>query len=334
MEQRHLGRTGLRVSRLGLGTLTWGRDTDPHEAAEQLRTFVDAGGTLVDTSASYADGGAEELLGRLLREEVAREDVVLCTKAGVRRAGGRAVVDASRGSLLSTLDASLRRLGTDHVDLWLVQSPDPRTPLEETVATLRQAVATGRARYVGLANHAGWQVARAATLLDDGTGLAAVEAEYSLLQRGVEREVVPAAQSLGVGLLAWSALGRGVLTGKYRRTVPPDSRAASAHLAGFVQPYLTRQAAAVVEACATAAAGLEVSALEVALAWVRDRAGVASALVGPRTTVQLKACLAADDLRLPPEIRMALDDVTRPELGYPERFEVPAEPAVRPVAGV
>ncbi|GIG28843.1 aldo/keto reductase [Cellulomonas marina] len=326
MEQRHLGRTGLQVSRLGLGTMTWSRDTDPHDAGEQLRTFLDAGGTLVDTAASYADGGAEELLGELLRGDVAREDVVLCTKAGVRSTAGGGVVDASRGAMLASLDASLRRLGTDHVDLWLVQGPDARTPLEETVATLRLAVSTGRARYVGLANHPGWQVARAAGLLDDGTGLAAVQAEYNLLQRGVEREVLPAAQALGAGLLAWSALGRGVLTGKYRRTVPPDSRAASTHLAGFVEPYLTRAAATVVEACATAAAGLEVSPLDVALAWVRDRPGVAAALVGPRTTGQLRACLAADDVVLPPQIRAALDEVTAPVVGYPERFG----PAARP----
>jgi len=130
MEQRQLGRTGLRVSHLGLGTLTWSRDTEAHDAAEKLRDFADAGGTLVDTSASYADGGAEELLGSLLGTVVPRDELVLCTKAGVRRTPEGGVVDASRGALLDTLDASLRRLGTDHVDLWLVQSPDHRTPVQ------------------------------------------------------------------------------------------------------------------------------------------------------------------------------------------------------------
>ncbi|WP_448629559.1 aldo/keto reductase [Cellulomonas soli] len=320
MELRHVGRTGLRVSRLGLGTMTWSRDTDPHEASELLRDFVDAGGTLVDTSASYADGGSEELVGELLGEVVAREDVVLCTKAGVRRTDTGGVVDASRGNLLSTLDASLRRLRTDHVDLWLVQTPDPRTPLDETVHALQLAVSSGRARYVGLSNHAGWQVARAATLLEGAGGLAAVEAEYSLLQRGIERELAPAAAALGAGVLAWSALGRGVLTGKYRRTIPADSRAASPHLAGFVEPYLTRGSAAVVEAVATAAEGLERAPLEVALAWVRDRPGISSAIVGARTAAQLRGPLAADDLVLPVEIRRALDEISAPVLGYPERF--------------
>ena len=319
MEQRHLGRTGLRVSRLGLGTMTWSRDTDEHDATEQLRDVTAAGGTLIDTSASYADGGAEELLGRLLDDVVPRDEVVLCTKAGIRRTSNGGVVDASRGGLLASLDGSLRRLRTDHVDLWLVQTPDPRTPLDETVSALRLAVTSGRARYVGLSNHAGWQVARAASLLEGEVGLTAVEAEYSLLQRGIEREVVPAAVALGVGVLAWSPLGRGVLTGKYRRTIPADSRAASPHLAGFVEPYLARAAATIVEAVATAADGLERTPLEVALAWVQSR-GVASAIVGARTATQLRASLGAQDLVLPDELRKALDEVSAPDLGYPERF--------------
>lgn len=320
MEQLHLGRTGLRVSRLGLGTMTWSRDTDEHEASEQLRDFVDAGGTLVDTSASYADGGAEQLIGTLLGDVVRRDEVVLCTKAGVRRTSAGGVVDASRGGLLDSLDASLSRLRTDHVDLWLVQTPDPRTPLDETATALRLAVSSGRARYVGLSNHAGWQVARVATLLERDPGLAAVEVEYSLLQRGVEREVVPAAAALGLGVLAWSPLGRGVLTGKYRRTIPADSRAASPHLAGFVEPYLSRDAAAVVEAVATAASGLERTPLEVALAWLAGRPGVSSSIVGARTAAQLRGSLGAHDLVLPDELRRALDEVSAPGIGYPERF--------------
>jgi len=315
MEERLLGATGLRVSSLGLGTLTWGRDTEADDAAKLLRDFVDAGGSLVDTSASYADGGAEAVLGELLRGEVARSDVLVCTKAGIRRTPAGGVVDASRRSLLDSLDGSLSRLGTDHVDLWLVQSPDPLTPLEETMGALRDAVASGRARYVGLSNHAGWQTARAASLLP---GLAAVEVEYSLLERGVEREVLPAAAALGVGVLAWSPLGRGVLTGKYRRTVPADSRAASAHLAGFVEPYLGPTAGPIVEAVRTAADGLGRSPLEVALAWVLGR-GIASAVVGPRTPAQLHAALDLDTT-LPDAIVAALDEVSAPALGYPERL--------------
>ena len=317
MEERLLGGTGLRISAIGLGTLTWGRDTDEHEAAALLQTFVGAGGTLIDTAGSYADGGAEEVIGSLLGSVVPREDVVLCTKAGVRQTARGGVVDASRRSLLSGLDASLRRLGTDHVDLWLVQSPDPSTPLTESVDALRHAVDTGRARYVGLSNHSGWQTARAATLLEPRHVLAAVEVEYSLLQRGIEREVLPAATELGIGVLAWSPLGRGVLTGKYRRTVPADSRAASAHLAGFVEPYLGAAATPVVEAVCTAAEGLDSGPLEVALAWVLGR-GVTSAIVGARTVAQLRSALEVTTA-LPTEILHALDEISAPPRGYPER---------------
>lgn len=317
MEERGVGGTGLRVSALGLGTLTWSRDTDEHDAADLLREFVDAGGTLLDTAASYADGAAEELIGSLLGTVVARDDVVLCTKAGVRQTAQGAVVDTSRGSLLGSLDASLGRLGTDHLDLWLIQSPDPRTPLEESVGALRYALDTGRARYVGLSNHGGWQTARAASLLEPHR-LAAVEVEYSLLQRGIEREVLPAAAGLGIGVLAWSPLGRGVLTGKYRRAVPADSRAASEHLAGFVEPYLARESAPVVEALVTAAEGLGCTPLEVALAWVLGRPQVSAAIVGARTVPQLRAALEVD-LDLPEAIGEALDEVSAPALGYPER---------------
>ena len=299
--------------------MTWSRDTDEHEAAEQLRDFVDAGGTLLDTAASYADGASEALIGSLLGSVVPRDEVVLCTKGGVRRTSAGGVVDASRGAMLDSLDGSLARLRTDHVDLWLVQTPDPRPPLPETLSALRYAVTSGRARYVGLSNHPGWQTARAATLLGDDVGLAAVEVEYSLLQRGIEREVLPAAADLGVGVLAWSPLGRGVLTGKYRRTIPADSRAASPHLAGFVEPYLGGGSLATVEAVATAAHGLGRSPLEVALAWLLVRASVTSAIVGARTAAQLRASLATVDLELPPEIVHALDEVSAPTVGYPER---------------
>lgn len=320
MDTRSLGSTGLRVSALGLGTMTWGRDTDEHDAAELLRDFLDAGGTTIDTSASYADGGSEEVIGQLLAATGTRDDIVLVTKAGTRTTSRGNVLDAGRGAILDSLDASLRRLGTDRVDVLLVQAPDPRTPLEETVDALRRAVDSGRARYVGLCNHPGWSQARAATLLEaSGTGLAAVEVEYSLLERGVEREVVPAAAALGTGLLAWSPLGRGVLTGKYRRTIPADSRAASAHLAGFVAPYLDESASSVVDAVAIAADGLGRTPGAVALAWLLGRPPVASALVGARTPAQLRAALESADLVLPPEVASALDEVSAPVLGYPER---------------
>ncbi|MGW4436459.1 aldo/keto reductase [Streptomyces sp. NPDC004596] len=320
MEQRHLGRTGLRVSRIGLGTLTWGRDTDEHDAADMLKTFWEAGGTLVDTADVYADGEAEYLLGRLMDGLVPRRDLVISTKAGSVADPDRRV-DGSRGHLLAALDASLSRLGTDHVDLWQIHVYDPGTPLEETLQALDLAVSSGRARYVGVANFCGWQLAKAATwqLAAPGrTRLAGTQLEYSLLQRGAEREVLPAALDLGVGLLPSSPLGRGVLTGKYRHTTPADSRGASEHLAPFVEPYLDDTACHIVDAVTTAADGLAVTPLQVALAWVRDRPGVAAPVVGARNAQQLTAALSVEALSLPDEICRALDDVSAPVHRYPD----------------
>lgn len=315
MEQRYLGRTGLKVSRLGLGTLTWGRDTDEHEAREQLAAFAEAGGTLVDTAAGYGDGASEELLGSLLGDVVRRDDVVIATKAGISRARGVRETNASRGSLLSTLDASLRRLGVDHVDLWQVHAWVDDTPLEETLSALDQAVASGRAAYVGVSNYTGWQSAQAATWQRAVPGrapLASTQVEYSLLNRKVEAEVLPAAAALGLGVLPWSPLGRGVLTGKYRAGTPADSRAASPHFASFVGAYLDDRSSRVVEAVARAAEGLEWTPVEVALAWVRDRVGVTAPIVGARTAAQLKGALSVEQCVLPPEIAAALDDVSAP----------------------
>ncbi|WP_431045227.1 aldo/keto reductase [Streptomyces sp. P1-3] len=322
MESRHLGRTGLRVSRIGLGTLTWGRDTDEHDAADQLKAFWDAGGTLVDTADVYADGGAEYLLGQLLEDLVPRRDLVIATKAGSVPDPERRF-DGSRGHLLDALDASLGRLGTEYVDLWQVHAFDPLTPLEETLQALDIAVSSGRARYVGVSNFCGWQLAKAATwqLAAPGahTRLASTQMEYSLLQRGIEREVLPAALDLGLGLLPSSPLGRGVLTGKYRHTTPTDSRGASEHLAPFVAPYLDEEASRIVDAVATAADGLATTALQVALAWVRDRPGVAAPIVGARNAQQLRAALSAEALTLPHEICQALDDVSAPVHRYPDQ---------------
>ncbi len=313
MQQRYLGRTGLKVSRLGLGTLTWGRDTDQHEARDQLIAFTEAGGTLVDTAAGYGDGAAEELLGSLIRDLLDRDDLVIATKAGVSRVRGARESDASRGTLIRTLDASLRRLGVDHVDLWQVHTWVDGTPLEETLSALDYAVSTGRASYVGVSNYTGWQTAQAATWQRAVPGravLASTQVEYSLLNRRVETEVLPAAQSSGLGVLPWSPLGRGVLTGKYRTGTPADSRAASPHFAGFVGTYLDEDSGRVVEAIVRAAEGLEWSPLEVALAWVRDRPGVTAPIVGARTAAQLLGALGVEACVLPPELVAALDDVS------------------------
>ncbi|QIM20892.1 aldo/keto reductase [Phycicoccus sp. HDW14] len=310
MLTRRLGATGLTVSRLALGTMAWGTRTAPEDARDLLTTFRAAGGTLVDTAHGYAGGLAEDLLGDFL-EGPDRDEVVVVTKSGISRAGGERVVDCSRRTMLQQLDLSLQRLRTDHVDVWLAHTWDPDTPLEETVGALVHAWQTGRARYVGVSNHVGWQAARAMSLLESaGVPLAANSVEYSLVERRPERELADAAGALGFGLLPWSPLGRGVLGGRYRGGISSDSRLASEEFSRFAGRHVGDHTRGVVEAVRTAAEGLGVPPAVVALAWVRDRPGVTAPVIGPRTTAQLAALLQSEDVELPAQIVEALDEVS------------------------
>lgn len=319
MQQRPLGRSGVWVGRMALGTMTWGRQTDEYEARDQLAAFLDAGGTLVDTADSYAKGGSEDLLGTLIQEFDCRDDIVLATKA-VQRPDTERRLDASRRHLLDALDASLKRLDVDHIDLWQLHRWDSWTPIEETLAALDYAVTSGKVRYVGISNFSGWQTARTCTLQQErgAARIITTQMEYSLIERGIEREIVPAAQSLGIGILPWSPLGRGVLTGKYRHSIPIDSRGGNPETSGFVGAYNNERSHRIVDAVCTAAEGLDAAPGEVALAWLRDRPGVVAPILGARTTSQLLSALASEELELPDEIITALDDVSEPDMGYPE----------------
>ncbi len=315
MELRNLGNSGLRVSRIGLGTMTWGRDTDEHEAADQLKTFLERGGNFIDTAAVYGDGDSERVIGGFIGTLVKRDDLVIATKAGINFSSGERSVNNSRSSLLSDLDKSISRLGVSNVDLWQIHSWDENVPLEETLSAIDIAVSSGRTRYVGLSNFAGWQLARAATLQNPLFGKApivSIQSEYSLLNREIEREVLPAATELNIGVLAWSPLGRGVLTGKYRSGKPSDSRGASPHFSGFVAPYLNERSSRIVDAVCVAADGLGYSPIEVAASWVRDSIGISSAIVGARTAAQLRGVLTVEEIELPNQVRAALDEISAP----------------------
>jgi len=293
--------------------MTWGRDTDEHEAAEQLRFYLDAGGNFIDTAAVYGNGDAERVLGGFLGVMVPRDQIIIATKAGISFKSGERVVDNSRTSLIADLDNSLSHLRTDYVDLWQIHTWDEKTPLEEVLSALDYAVSTGRARHVGISNFAGWQLARAVTLQNPIFGkapLISTQNEYSLLNRKIEREILPASRELGVGVLAWSPLGRGVLTGKYRSGLPSDSRGASPHFSSFIEPYLDERSRKIVEAVMVAADGLGLSPLEVSLAWVRDCPGVTSAIIGARTGAQLRGALSAESVTLPVPVREALDEIS------------------------
>lgn len=286
--------------------MTWGTGTDEDECRELLRSYLSAGGTVLDSAVSYGEGRSEAIIGELLGDLVARADVVLVSKAGIERRDGKRMVDCSRRGLLAGLDASLARLGTDHLDLWLAHIWDPHVPLEETLSALDQAVQSGRVRYAGVSNYAGWQLTKAA--LSSDHALVAQQVEYSLLNRTAENEVVPAAEDAGIGLMAWGPLGRGVLTGKYRGQIPADSRGANARAAD-VEPYLSGAASRVTEALVTAAKGLDRAPLDVALSWLLDRPAVATAVVGPRNPTQLQAILQAALDPLPEQISAVLDEV-------------------------
>jgi aryl-alcohol dehydrogenase-like predicted oxidoreductase len=293
--------------------MTWGRDTDTHEAADQCRAYIEAGGNFFDTSPTFGDGDSERVIGGLIGALFKREDVAIATKAGVSHPGGVRTINNTRTSLIAELDKSLSRLETDYVDIWQIQMWDEDTPLEDTLSALDYAYTSGKARHVGVSNFSGWQSARAITIQVGNSAKAPIvtnQIEFSLLNRGAELEILPCARSTGTGILAWAPLGRGVLTGKYRNGIPSDSRAAAPHFVKHVEPYLQERSTRIVEAVTVAAEGLGYAPLEVALAWVRDTPGITSAIVGARTGAQLRGILKSEEIALPAIVRSVLNEIS------------------------
>lgn len=304
MHYRHVGHSGLNVSVLGLGTWGWAESTDAYEAEAILGGFLDAGGNLVDTAAHYAAGACEQLVGKAI--EKMRHEVVIATKAGIKNSHR----DTSRKNLLDTLDQSLRHLRTDVIDIWQIAAWDKTTPLEETMEAISLAISTGKVHYVGVSNFSAWQQTWFYQWAKElGVRLISNQVEYSLLNRSIEKDIVPASNETGMGILAWSPLGRGVLTGKYRLTIPGDSRAAS-DKSHFVEPYLPQSNGPIVESLAKAAEGLGLSMTDVALGWVLRNSAVSSAIVGARTYKQLVELMNNSDIEIPEAIYFALNDVS------------------------
>jgi aryl-alcohol dehydrogenase-like predicted oxidoreductase len=318
MRYRTLGSTGCAVSSLALGTMTFGAESDESESHDVLDRFVEAGGTLVDTADVYSAGVSEEIIGRWLRARPAdvTAPVVLATK-------GRFPMDdhpngsgLSRRHLTRALDASLGRLGVEVVDLYQVHSFDPWTPLEETVRTLDGFVRAGKIHYYGLSNFTGWQLTKT-VMLARSLGLAepvTLQPQYSLIVREIEWEVVPAMLDAGLGMLPWSPLGGGWLSGKYQRDQRPtgETRLGDDPERGMEawDRRGTDRTWAIIDAVQRVADGRGVSMAEVALSWVNDAPGVTSTILGARTVAQLEANLRSDDLRLTDEERAALDDAS------------------------
>ena len=312
MSYRKVGASGLEVSALGLGTLTWGREVELKTARNLLRTFISAGGNLIDTAPVYADGLAEKFVGKIVATDWAREDVILASKAGFVVRDGDQQINTSRSNMLDQLATTLRHLGTDYLDLWQVHAWGA-APLDETLAAIDQAVSSGMVRYAGVCNFVGWQIGTAATWQSAQAGrtpLISTQVEYSLLARRAEVEIIPASLHHGMGIFPWSPIGRGVLTGKYLGGTPRNSRGAQENFAWFVEPYLQPRSRAIVEATVHAADGLGLTPAQVAFLWVRDAPGVTAPLLGARTPEQLQTYLELDSTSLPAPIIDALDDIT------------------------
>ncbi|MBA8795665.1 aryl-alcohol dehydrogenase-like predicted oxidoreductase [Friedmanniella endophytica] len=325
MLYRTLGASGCAVSNLCLGTMTFGSESDEEVSFAQLDAFVEAGGTLVDTADVYSGGVSEEIIGRWFADRPAEvtDRVVLATKG--RFGGGEPnALGLSNRHLTRALDASLRRLGLEHVDLYQMHAFDAHTPLEETLRTLDRFVAQGKIGYYGFSNFTGWQLTKAVRLAHE-LGLVApvsLQPQYSLIVREIEWEIVPAAIDGGLGLLPWSPLGGGWLTGKYSR----DQRPTGATRLGEnpqrgMEAYDrrgTERTWRIVDAVQTVAEGRGVSMAEVALAWVTDQPGVTSTILGARTLEQLHDNLKAADLHLDDAETAALDEASVPEAAdYP-----------------
>jgi len=321
MEYRMLGSSGAVVSTLALGTMTFGTETDEVGAHAQLDQYLDAGGNLIDTADVYSAGVSEQIIGRWLASRTgARDEIVLATKGRFAMGRGPNDLGLSRRHLGAALDASLRRLGVDEIDLYQLHAFDPLTPLEETLRFLDDVVRAGKVRYVGLSNFTGWQLQKAVDIAEF-RGLSrpvTLQPQYNMLVREIEWEIVPAAQSAGLGLLPWSPLGGGWLTGKYRREERPSgaTRLGENPDRG-VEAYDRRNRVErtwdVVDAVRAVSVERGASMAQIALAWLVDRPTVTSVILGARTLEQLDDNLDAAKLHL--------------DAGETERLDAASDPA-------
>jgi aryl-alcohol dehydrogenase-like predicted oxidoreductase len=320
---RRLGPTGVFVSELGLGSLTFGREADEAECREMVATYLDAGGNLIDTADIYGKGRAEEIVGRALAGR--RDDVLVMSKARFRMGPHPNQAGSSRRHLMAALEGSLRRLRTDYLDLWVLHAWDPATPVAETLSALDAAVRAGKVRYTGISIFAGWQAAHV-------LGLAAARGleppvllhpEYSLAVRDAERDLLPFCAAAGLAVLPWAPLGGGVLTGKYRQgQIPERTRAHGAsRTAESARTRLTALALAIGDAVAEIAAETGRTPAQVALNWLADRPTVTAPVMGARSVQQLRENLGAAGWTMEPRHRSRLDAVSQIDLGYPHDLD-------------
>ena len=318
---RTLGRSGLRVSPIALGTMAFGDESwgsDEQTSADLIASYVETGGNLIDTANGYSEGASEQVIGRYLAQRPgARDRLVISTKfargmfPGDPNGGG-----AGRKAVIQQVDASLQRLGIDYIDLYWQHCWDQHTPLEETLAALDNLVRAGKVRYIGLSNTPAWAVARMATIAEfrSWAPIAALQVEYSLVRRTVEGELFGAARELGLGVLAYSPLASGVLSGKYSRDQHTPEGSGRGALA---QAQLGERTFAIIDVLRHVAAELGSDVAAVALAWVRQRQETTATIVGVRSPEQLAMNLSSLGVTLPENALRDLDEVSAPDLNYP-----------------
>jgi aryl-alcohol dehydrogenase-like predicted oxidoreductase len=321
MHYRRPGRSGLKVSEICLGTMTFGHGTDTAEAERMVQTSLDAGVTFFDTADGYSDGEAETMLGRALGAR--RREVVIATKVFNPMGPGPNDSGMSRVHIMHAVEDSLRRLGTDYIDLYFIHHVDTQTPLDEMLRAFDDLVRQGKIRYAACSNYEAWRLMEA-IWISDSKGLARFEAyqpQYSLVVRDIEEELVPACELKGLGLVVWSPLAGGYLSGKYQpgQRHVPGSR--SAENWAFSTRFFHPEHEMILAALLAVAKELGRPAAQVAVRWVLERPLVASAIVGARTAEQLRDTLGAAGWRLPEEARARLDNVSASRWRYPRAME-------------
>jgi aryl-alcohol dehydrogenase-like predicted oxidoreductase len=332
MQYRYFGETGLKVSELCLGTMTFGRESSADESHILLDRFLEAGGNFIDTADVYVNGESETILGRWLARQ-RRDDLVIASK--VRFAVGDAPNDVglSRKHILSAVDASLRRLGTDYIDLYQVHSWDQGTPLEETLGTLDFLVRSGRVRYIGASNYSGWQLQKAVDISSQMAWepFTSLQPLYNLLDRSAEWELIPVCLNEGLAIIPWSPLRGGWLTGKYRRDMvaPPEgTRVAAAEEEGWSEAwsaYNNKRTWSVIDTLLAVAGEVEREPAQVALRWLLQKPGVTAPIIGARTLAHLESNLGASGWELGEKHVARLDDVSDIQLPYPYDFIADAQ---------
>jgi aryl-alcohol dehydrogenase-like predicted oxidoreductase len=327
MEFRFLGRTGLKVSELCLGAMTFGREATEETSIKMLDRFVEAGGNFIDTANVYSQGVSEEIVGRWLKGK-RRDDFVIATKVRFPMGAGPNDVGLSRKHILAQIEASLRRLGTDYIDLYQVHCWDRATPLVETLSTLNDIVRSGKVRYIGASNYGGWHLQKAIDISRNmgWEAFTCLQPLYNLLDRSLEWELVSLCLNEGLGIIPWSPLRGGWLSGKFRRgmAAPPEgTRIKTAEEQGWSESwsrYNTEATWKVIDTLLEVAKEVGKSPAQVALNWVMNRPGVTAPIIGARTMEQLEDNLCASGWRLAEEHMERLTKVSETPLPYPYDF--------------